>query len=64
MDRAYQLTGLPAGFTPVPYLPIILDVVIGILAIIVAYLLFIKVSSFFSTPIAIEETMMSAGKRR
>ena len=63
-NRLYQLAGVPAGSVATPYLPIILDVIIGILSIIVAYLLFTKISSFFSTPTIVEETIMSAGKRR
>jgi len=63
-NRLYQLAGMPAGSVVTPYLPIILDVIIGILSIIVAYLLFTKIGSLFSVPEVVEEPIMSAGKRR
>ena len=57
--RMSQLTGLPAGFTFLPYLSIILDVVIGLLALVIVYMLY---SRFFKS--AQVEEVLSAGKRR
>jgi hypothetical protein len=59
LNRMSQLTGIPAGFTFLPYLSIILDIVIGILAIVIVYMLY---SRFFKT--AQVEQVVSAGKRR
>jgi hypothetical protein len=64
LERLYELTGLPAGITTMPYIPIILDVIIGILGVIVAYLLFTKISSIFSPPSPVEDVILSGGKRR
>jgi hypothetical protein len=59
LNRMTQLTGIPAGFTFLPYLSIILDVIIGILALVVVYMAY---SRFFKT--AEVEQVLSAGKRR
>jgi hypothetical protein len=59
LNRMSQLSGLPAGFTIVPYLSIILDVLIGILALAVIYMLYSK----FLKPTPVEQ-VLSAGKRR
>lgn len=59
LNRMSQLTGIPAGFTFLPYLSIILDVIIGILGIVVVYMIY---SRFFKTTEV--EQVLSAGKRR
>jgi hypothetical protein len=59
LNRMSQLTGLPAGFTILPYLSIILDVLIGIIALIIVYMLY----SRFLKPAPVEQ-IISAGKRR
>ena len=42
LNRMSQLSPVPAGFSLTAYLPIILDVVIGILSLIVLYMLYSK----------------------
>lgn len=59
LNRMSQLTGVPAGFTILPYLSIILDVLIGILGLAVIYMLY----SRFLKPVPVEQ-VLSAGKRR
>jgi hypothetical protein len=59
LNRISHLTGLPSGFTIIPYLSIILDVLIGILVLAVMYMLY----SRFLKPSPVEE-VLSAGKRR
>lgn len=59
LNRMSHLTGLSPGFTILPYLSIILDVVIGIVSLTVVYMLY----SRFLKPVAVEQ-VITAGKRR
>lgn len=59
LNRMSQLTGLPAGFSFLPYISIILDVIIGILSLIIIYMIYLRF--FKSSPV---EQVLSAGKRR
>jgi hypothetical protein len=59
LNRISQLTGVPPGFTIIPYLSIILDVLIGIFALSVIYMLY----SRFLKPAPVEQ-VLSAGRRR
>ena len=60
LNRLSQLTGIPDGFSFTTYIPIVLDVVIGIISIIVVYMLYRK----FAPATTVQQPPILGGKRR
>lgn len=58
LNRLSQLTPTSSGFSYMTYLPIVLDVLIGILSLVVLYMLYLKL---MMTPTAVVE--QTAGRR-
>lgn len=60
LNRLSQISGIPDGFSFTAYIPIILDVVIGIISIVIVYMLYRKMVS----GITVEQPPILGGKRR
>jgi len=60
LNRLSQISGIPDGFSFTAYIPIILDIVIGIICIAIVYMLYRK----FVPAITVQQPSILGGKRR
>ena len=60
LNRLSQISGIPDGFSFTAYIPIILDIVIGIISIVIVYMLYRK----FVPAITVQQPSILGGKRR